>query len=186
MGGGRFRPRGHRAPGGAPPDPRGAAVVPVESDLWAPGLVLLATASIFQGYKWLGAIPSSHSHLSRILFSQAGAVAVAGLSLLGVVVLNGSAGIRARAGNRRALLVAAAAAVASSLVLAVFDTGVTRSSFGVIDLVLALTAVATLVPAERHALHGRRESRVGKGTGAVRVDPGRSPANPLHSGLSTR
>jgi hypothetical protein len=160
------------------PDGRGGE--PIASDLAALGIVLLATVSIFEGYKWLGAIPTSHSRLSQAVVSQPGAAVVAVCSLLAVAVLSGTARLRARVVCRRALWAATIVGSTLALVVATFDTGATRSALGVADLVLAGVAVSTLIPT------GRRTERTDGTADPMRAVGGSSKPirPPQHSSLS--
>src|ERR1700729_257621 len=65
--------------GPAPTDPRAVPMdVPMDgrtgaaSAFRSSGLALLAAVSVLEGYKWIGAIPVSDSHLSGMLFGRAG------------------------------------------------------------------------------------------------------------------
>jgi hypothetical protein len=124
---------------------------PGGADLRGPGFVMLAAASIFEGYRWLGAIPADHDLVSRLMFSRPGAAVFAVLALSGVVVLTGRAGVPRRVSTAVALPAAAVAVVTATLLLAVGNDTMNRSLLGATDLVMAVAAVAALVSGERRA-----------------------------------
>ncbi len=119
------------------------------TDLRGPGFVLLAAASIFEGYRWLGAIPADHDLLSRLMFSRTGAVVFAVVALSGVAVLTRRAGIPRRLTTAVALPAAAVAVLTATLLVAINMDSVNRSVLGLADLVMAIAAVAALVSGER-------------------------------------
>ncbi len=120
-------------------------------DLRGPGFVMLAAASIFEGYRWLGAIPADHDWTSRLMFSPAGAAVFANLALAGVVVLTGRTAILRRLSTAVALPGASVAVLTATLLLMVSDGAVTRSVLGAADLMMAVAAVAALVSGERRS-----------------------------------
>ncbi len=173
------------APASRPPSPAGRDRAPVDTDLSTLGTVLLATVSIFEGYKWLDAIPTSHSHLSRAVFSQPGAAAIAVCSLLAVAFLSGTSRLHSRVAPRRALWAAAVVVSTLALVVATFDTDRTRSALGAADLVLAGVAISTLVPIGRRTLRtGRAGVAVAPGGPGGRGSQPTRP--PQHTSLSFR
>jgi hypothetical protein len=112
---------------------------------------MLAAAAIFEGYRWLGAIPADHDLVSRVMFSRPGAAVFAVLALSGVVVLTGRTTVPRRLSTAVALPAAAIAVVTATLLLAVGDDTVNRSVLGAADLLMAVAAIAALVSGERRA-----------------------------------
>jgi hypothetical protein len=112
---------------------------------------MLAAASIFEGYRWLGAIPADHDLVSRLMFSRSGAAVFAVLALSGVVALTGRTSFPRRLATAVALPAAAVAVITATLLLAVSNDTVNRSVLGAADLVMAIAAVAALVSGERRA-----------------------------------
>jgi hypothetical protein len=118
--------------------------------LSSPGMALLGAVSILEGYRWIGAIPSSDSRLSTLVSSRGGAVAFALLATVAVLVLT-----RAGEGGRRTrpqLLVrlATAAVIASSVAVLLAGTGtLAKDAVGVSDLLLASALAGVLIAVER-------------------------------------
>jgi len=127
-------------------------------------LALLAAISILEGYKWIGAIPTSHSHLSVLVFGRAGAVVFAG-----VAVVTGLALTRVDSGGHRPLpqkliLLATVAVMASTIVLWSAGGTAGRDACGVADLALASALAGALVVGQwrqRAAGQGRTPTRPG-------------------------
>jgi hypothetical protein len=115
---------------------------------------MLGAASIFEGYRWLGAIPADHDLVSRLMFSRPGAAVFAVLALSVVVVLTGKNSIRRRLVTAVALPATAVAVVTAALLLAVSTDALNRSLLGAADLVMAVAAIAALVSGERRARPG--------------------------------
>ncbi len=135
-------------------------------------LGLLATLSVFEGYKWTGLIPSGSSHLSAAVFSRTG-----GLALAVVAVASVAAAVPAGAGRRSVvwgLLVGAVGTlVAATVLLEVSSTHLTHVALGAADLVLAAAAGSALVVVERRARRLSRRtasSPAGNARRAVPVD----------------
>ena len=144
-------------PGDQPPGPLQAEIPAhsVASGRRSLALGLLATLSVFEGYKWTGLIPSGSSHLSAAVFSRTGGLVLAAVAVASVVVV-----VPAGAGRRSVvwgLLVAAVGTlVAATVLLEVSSTHLTHVALGAADLVLAAAAGSALVVAEPRA---RRLSR---------------------------
>jgi hypothetical protein len=113
-------------------------------------LGLLATLSVFEGYKWTGLIPSGSSHLSAAVFSRTGGLVLAALAVASVV-----AAVPSGAGRRSAvwaLLVGAVGTlVAATLLVEVSSTHLTHLVLGAADLALATAAGTALVVVERRS-----------------------------------
>ena len=67
-----------------PPASRSSANQPA---LPSPAMALLAAISILEGYKWIGAIPTSDSRLSVLVFGRAGAVVFAVVAVVTCLAL---------------------------------------------------------------------------------------------------
>src|SRR5664280_1987115 len=125
-------------PGDRPPGPLRAEVPAhsVASGRHSLTLGLLATLSVFEGYKWTGLIPSGSSHLSAAVFSRTGGLVLAVVTVASVV-----AAVPAGAGRRSVvwgLLVGAVVALmAATVLLEVSSTHLTHVALGAADLVLA-------------------------------------------------
>jgi hypothetical protein len=107
----------------------------------APGLVLLASLCILQGYSWLDLIPDSRRHSSALWF--------AGIVLVSAMFLS-----RPERGRRRMpaqwLTLVTALAVASVTLLAVYGhLRAVGDAMGVLDLLLAASALAAAVVGSR-------------------------------------
>jgi len=107
----------------------------------APGLVLLASLCILQGYTWLDFIPDSRRHSSALWF--------AGIVLVSVVFLS-----RPERGRRRMpaqwLMLVTAVAVALVTLPAVYGhLRAVGDAMGVLDLLLAASALGAAVVGSR-------------------------------------
>jgi cytochrome bd-type quinol oxidase subunit 2 len=121
--------------------------------LRAPGLALLAAASVLSGYKWLGLIPTEHPTSSFHAFSRPGAaifaVMVIPLAALLTGPVTGPGDSRRRSMARWSVLAAAGSVVIATVALLATHTPATHRLLGVVDLVLAVACVAALVAGER-------------------------------------
>jgi hypothetical protein len=120
-------------------------------------MALVATIAILQGYTWIGAIPSSDSRLSAVLFGRGGALVFAALATVAVLALTGADPDGRRALSQKLVLLATAALIASSVVLLVSTGTPARYAIGVSDLALASALAAMLITGERK----RRAARSG-------------------------
>ena len=144
------------------PSPRRSSVT--QPALPSPGMALLAAISILEGYKWIGAIPTSDSRLSVLVFGRAGAVVFAGVAAVTVLALT-----RVDRGGRRPrpqklILLATVAVMASSIVLLWTGGTVGRHACGVADLALASSLAGAIVVGQwrqRAARQGRTPTRPG-------------------------
>jgi hypothetical protein len=109
--------------------------------LTAPALVLLASVCILQGYTWLDFIPDSRRHSSALWF--------AGIALASIVFLSHPERGRRRLRAQR-LAVITAVAVAVVTVPAVYGhLRVAGDAMGVLDLLLAASALGAAVVGDR-------------------------------------
>ena len=115
----------------------------------APGLVLLAAASLLEGYLWLHVIPVGPLRPSGLLFAAVVAPATYGLTR--VVPVGTPSWLR------RTTLVCAAAVPLAGVLVVVHTVGGERA-FGVVSLALAAAILALAVLSEHSA---RRDSRPG-------------------------
>jgi hypothetical protein len=113
----------------------------------APGLVLLAAASLLEGYLWLHVIPVGPLRPSGLLFAAVAAPATYGLTR--VVPVGTPSWLR-----RAALVCAAAVPLAGVLVVVHTVSG--ERAFGIVSLALAAAILALAVLSE-HSV--RRDSR---------------------------
>jgi len=116
--------------------------------LRAPGLILMATVFLVEGYSWLGVLDTGHSSAASILSGTAGRGAVALLAPLAALVL--SPGGRGSGWFVEDLVVVAAVAatVATGTALVVGGPAV-RYVAGGMDLLLAATALGAVLLGER-------------------------------------
>ena len=135
---------------GGPTDPRTRGqATGGDKVLASPGMALVATIAILQGYTWIGAIPSSGSRLSTLVFGRGGALVFAGLATVAVLALTRSDTDGRRTLSQRLVLLATAALIASSVVLLVSTGTPARYAIGVSDLALASALAAMLITGER-------------------------------------
>jgi hypothetical protein len=125
--------------------------------LISPGMALVATVAILEGYTWLGAIPSSDSRLSAVVFGRGGALVFAALAAVAVPAFTRADAEGRRPLSQRLVLLATAALIASSVVLLMSTATPTRYATGISDLVLASALAGMLVAGERK----RRTQRQG-------------------------
>jgi hypothetical protein len=117
--------------------------------LRSPGLALLATVCLLEGYKWIGALPASDSRFSALVFSRPGALVFAVLVTALALGLTRSGGELRRSLPRAAVALASAVVMSASVVLAAATKAVTKDVVGLTDLVLAMALVGALVAGER-------------------------------------
>jgi hypothetical protein len=121
---------------------------------------MLANVSILEGYRWLGVLSSSPRGVGPTGFTSSRPVTVvlAGL-LLGASLILTRPGPGMRRSALPASLVGAGLAVAATSCVVLLGGGVRAgTALGVADLVLAGTAIATVVPGEL----GRRLWQLGR------------------------
>jgi hypothetical protein len=122
------------------PHPAPVDTRPAEPLLLSPGLAVLVAASVLEAYRAFGIVPDGAW--------RPVAVAFAAIAMVGALALTRAGGPAGRIVGRTVVAAAGAAAVATTLVL--WDLGGwTRATVGVADLLLAMTALAALVVAER-------------------------------------
>jgi hypothetical protein len=112
------------------------------------GLALLAAVSVLEGYKWIGAIPVSNSHLSGLLFGRGGALVFAGFAAAAVVALTRPDRGR-RPVSHTVVVLAAVMLMAATAVLATSSGTPSRLVVGLSDLTLAVALAGSLAVAER-------------------------------------
>jgi hypothetical protein len=117
--------------------------------LRSPGLALLATVCLLEGYKWIGALPASDSRLSTLVFSRAGALVFAALVTALALALTRTGGTRRRYRSPTVVVLASVAAVSASVALTVATGTASKDAVGLSDLVLAVALAGALIAAER-------------------------------------
>ncbi len=117
--------------------------------LRSPGLALLATVCLLEGYKWIGALPASDSRISALVFSRPGALVFAVLVTALALGLTRSGGELRRSRPHAAVALATVVVMSASVVLAAVTNAATKDVVGLADLVLATALVAALVAGER-------------------------------------
>jgi hypothetical protein len=127
--------------------------------LRSPGLALLATVCLLEGYKWIGALPASDSRLSTLVFSRPGALVFAVLVTALALGLTRSGGELRRSRPHAAVALASVVVMSASVVLAATTNAATKDVVGLADLVLATALVGALVAGERRLRRaGKRQS----------------------------
>jgi hypothetical protein len=121
----------------------------VESVFRAPALALVAAVAIIAGYRWLGVIPSTGSHLSSLAFGRAGVLVMAVADAAVALAVTRPTSRGRRPWLHRLVVLASLMVVTASVVLAWLPGAGTRHALGVCDLVLASTIAGTLVIDER-------------------------------------
>jgi lysylphosphatidylglycerol synthetase-like protein (DUF2156 family) len=117
--------------------------------LRSPGLALLATVCLLEGYKWIGALPASDSHFSALVFSRPGALVFAVLVTALALGLTRAGGELRRSRPDAAVALASVVVMSASVVLAAATDAATKEAVGLADLVLAAALVGALVAGER-------------------------------------
>jgi hypothetical protein len=112
-------------------------------------MALLATVSILEGYKWIGAIPTSDSRLSVLVFGRGGAAVFAVMATVPCLALTRVDRGAHRPVSHRLVLLATVAVVASSIVLLSSAGAVGRDAFGVADLALASALAGAVIVGQR-------------------------------------
>ena len=131
--------------------------------LRAPGLALLATVCLLEGYRWIGALPAGDSRLSSVVFSRGGALVFA-VSSIGLALGLTRTGRGRQARPQIVVALATLVVMSATVALAVTEIPATKAALGVADLGLASALAGALVAGER-----RRRARP---AGPVPVDPG--------------
>jgi hypothetical protein len=131
------------APGSAP------SAAAFDPTLRSPGLALLATVCLLEGYKWIGALPASDSRLSALVFSRPGALVFAILVTGLALGLTRAGGELRRSRPHAAVALASVVVMSASVVLAAATNAATKDVVGLADLVLATALVGALVAGER-------------------------------------
>jgi hypothetical protein len=121
----------------------------VESVFRAPALALVAVAAIIAGYRWLGVIPSTGSHLSSLAFGRAGVLVMAVADAAVALAVTRPTARGKRPWLHRLVVLTGLVAMTASVVLACLPGAGTRGALGVCDLVLASTIAGALVIDER-------------------------------------
>lgn len=137
--------------------------------LRSPGLALLATVCLLEGYKWIGALPASDSRLSALVFSRPGALVFAVVVTALALGLTRTGGELRRSRPHAAVALASVVVMSASVVLAAATDAATKDVVGLADLVLATALVGALVAGER------RLRRAGNRHGASAADAGLTP-----------
>jgi hypothetical protein len=120
---------------------RDRATRPPESLLLAPGLALLAAASVLEAYRWFGIVADGASRPVAVAF------VVLALATALALTRAGGRGARTTVGRT---VVAAAGIVSLATAWVPWDHGGwARATVGVADLLLAATALVALVVGER-------------------------------------
>ncbi len=133
--------------------------------LVSPGVALLVTVSILEGYTWIGALPSSDSRLSTLVFGRGGALVFAAMAAVAAVTLTRAGADGRRTLSQRLVLLATAALITSTVLLLVGTGAPARDVVGVSDLALASTLAGSLIAGER-----TRRARRHDGTPNLRGD----------------
>jgi hypothetical protein len=131
----------------------------------APGLVLLATVFLIQGYTWLGVLHVDRSAAASLFTGRAGVALLSLLAPAAAVAL--TCGRRASGRAVEDLVVGAAVAVTITTVTALVAGGaVWRTAAGSTDLLLAAAAVGAVILGERARLRAT-EARTGRTSAAA-------------------
>jgi hypothetical protein len=101
------------------------------------GMVLLAAAAIFEGYRLLNVIPGSQRHLSALVFAAA--------AVLAAVFLTRTALATARRSTRVAVEVASVGLVAMTVLETVVDRPWSTRALGAYDLLVAAAVLGAAV-----------------------------------------
>ena len=112
-------------------------------------MALLATVSLLEGYKWIGAIPTSDSRLSVLVFGRGGAAVFAVMATVACLALTRVDRGAHRPVWQRLVLLASLAVMASSIVLLSSTGTVGRDAFGVADLALAAALAGAVIVSQR-------------------------------------
>jgi len=139
----------------APMDVRTAAVSDHPSGLAfilrAPGLILLATVFLIEGYSWLGVIQFRHSSAASVLSGSAGLALLSLLAPLAAVLLTRGRRTGGWALDDLVIVIAVAVTIATITALVVGGPA-WRTVAGTTDLLLAATVIGTVVLGERARL----------------------------------
>jgi lysylphosphatidylglycerol synthetase-like protein (DUF2156 family) len=117
--------------------------------LRSPGLALLATVCLLEGYKWIGALPASDSRFSALVFSRPGALVFAVVVTALALGLTRAAGELRRSRPHAAVALASVVVMSASVVLTAATNAATKDAVGLADLVLATALAGALVAGER-------------------------------------
>ena len=117
----------------------------------APGLVLLATVFLVEGYAWLGVLHLHHLSSATLLSGRIGLALLSGLAPLAAVLL--TRGRRATGWALEDLVTGVAVAVTVATITALVVGGPAwRTVAGVTDLVLAASVFGAVILGERARL----------------------------------
>jgi hypothetical protein len=128
----------------------------------SPAMALLATIAILEGYKWIGAIPTSDSRLSLLVFGRGGAAVFAVVATAVCLALTRVGPGEHRPASQKLVLLATVAVMASSIVLLSGHDTMGKDAFGVADLALASTLAGAIIVGQRRQraqrpIHVRRD-----------------------------
>jgi len=124
---------------GSSPDRRRTASP--DSVFRGPALAVLAAWSVLEGYRWIGVIAAGGSRPWAVIFAV--------VAVIGAVALTRTDGRSVRTGVQR-LVVAAAGAVVLATAIALWNHGGWSTLvLGIVDLLLASTALLALLAGER-------------------------------------
>jgi hypothetical protein len=119
--------------------------------LRAPGLVLLATVFLIEGYSWLGVLRFRPASAASLLYGSVGLALLSLVAPLAAVAL--TRGRRVTAWALEDVVIGVAVAVTVATITALVVGGpVWRTVAGTTDLVLAATVLGTVVLGERARL----------------------------------
>lgn len=126
----------------AVPQTDAPAEVGVDRSLRTPGLVVLATIAIFEGYRWLGVIPTGHTGLSAVASSHAVIVSLAVLLALTGYALTHQRKTGRRWPCRVAVTCAGVAVMAAAATLVAVGGRLPFHALGIAYLLLAAAALS--------------------------------------------
>lgn len=165
----RTRQQGtERAPTATIPVPGDLGIAVPEGDEWVevgvdrsfrtPGLIVLATIAIFEGYRWLGVIPTGHTGLSALASSHSGTVSLAVLLALTGHALTHQRRLRRRWRFGAAVTCAGVIVAAASAILVAAGGRVPPHILGVAYLLLAAGALSAATMSGRARRSGAPHS----------------------------
>ena len=116
--------------------------------LRAPGLVLVATAFLIEGYSWLGVLHLHHASAAPLVSGRVGPALLSVLAPLAAVML--TRGRRVTGWALEDLVIGVAVAVTVATITACVVGGqVWRTAAGIADVALAASVVGTVIVGER-------------------------------------
>ena len=158
VGHGRHRSEGRgRSTPGTREEGSGGPVAAVPGDgatdlgslLRAPGLAVLAALFLVEGYRWLGIVHGGTTGLGSLLFGTAGLAVVAVLAPVMTAYLGRGRRTNAWVSVEDVVIVVAVAVTVTTSTALVVGGSVWRDVAGTTDLLLAATALGTVVLGER-------------------------------------